>query len=195
MSDIATPSRFFLVHAGECKKLGPRSTGRIRYQVLADEARQQLWLRLVGNDSSGCFSSEPVPMTAIETCVQSVQPDRPLPSKALAACYRGRSSNNGPFAVAALRDLGLLVPVPENLCLSRVEGDWQAWKETMLAATGTEITIAPKEKSLPGKAPQAAPAETAPEHREPPKPKDKPRKGGKPVPVTETNHAGDPAGQ
>lgn len=196
MSDTNATPHYLLLFSGEAKKIGIRSTGSIRFQVLADESRQTLWLRLFGNDSSGCFSTELVAFSTIETCVQGVQEGRPLASKAMASCFKGRSSNNGPFLCAALRSLGLLSPLPENMSLSQPAGDWQAWKKTMLEAEGDNFALPEKDKPVAGKtiAENSEAASKSPEHSEPTKAPARAPKRGKP-PVTEGNDAGHPANE
>lgn len=174
-----TPS-YLLLFSGEAKKIGLRSTGHIRFQILTDADRQHLWLRLSGNDSSGCFSTELVDFAAIEAAVQNVQNGQPIVSKALAPCFRGRSSNNGPFAVSALRSLGLLKPDEMSTHLSHMADDWPAWRKTMLAAEGAEFTMPVKEKPVAGEAKPIA-ANPSPEHTEHKKTEQKGNRRGKPV--------------
>lgn len=190
MNDNTAPTRYLLVFSGEGKKIGLRSTGQIRFQLLTDPDRQTLWLRLSGNDASGGFSTEPVAFSTIESCVQGVQAGRPLASKALAACFTGRSANNGPFLCAALRSLGLLCPAPDNSSLSQPSGDWQEWKKTMLQAEGSDFVIPPKEKLVGKEAPSQTtiPEQAPPEHREAGKHQGTSRKTKAP-PVKEHLHA------
>lgn len=190
MNDNTAPPRYLLLFAGQGKKIGLRSTGQIRFQLLTDAGRQMLWLRLSGNDSSGCFSTELVDFSTIESCVQDVQAGRPLASKALAACFTGRSANNASFLCAALRSQGLLSPAPDNPSLSQPSGDWQEWKKTMLQAEGSYFVIPPKEKPV-GKEAQSQttfPEQAPPEHKEMGKPQGTSRKAKAP-PVKERPHA------
>ena len=183
MNHNAIPQCFQLVHSGQAAKIGMRSQGKVQYQILTDTAREQIWVRLSGNDSSGCFSPEPIAFAAIESCVQSVQKDRPVSSKALMACFRGRSSNNGPFLTAVLRDLGLLKAQESNTNLSQLAGDWQAWTKAMLEAPGVDFEIPPKEKPVAGSTAVPSPeaATKSPEHRKPAKAPTKAGKRGKTV--------------
>lgn len=178
MNDNVSPQHFQLVHSGLAAKIGMRSQGKVHYQVLTDTTREQVWVRLSGNDSSGCFSPEPVAFSTIESCVQRVQTDRPLSSKALMACFRGRSSNNGPFLTAVLRDLGLLQPQEGNANLSQLAGDWLAWTKAMLEAPGVAFEMPAKEKPVAGSTAEPTPvaATKSPEHRKPAK---APTKAGK----------------
>ena len=196
MNEHNVTPHYLLLLSGEAKKIGIRSTGKIRFQILSDTARQSIFLRLAGNDSSGCFSTELVDFTGIENCVKSVQEGRPLASKALSACFSGRSANNGSFLCAALRSLGLLAPVPENMNLSQMAGDWAAWKKTMLEAEGSDFTIPPKEKPLAGKASGeiSEGASKLPEHSERPKASAKNRTRGKGT-SKEDSHADCPANE
>lgn len=118
-------------------KLGPRSTGGIRYVVLADETRQHLYLQITGNDGGGYWSREIVALAEIERCLPE-KTDEAFPAKRLASAFTGRSSNNGGFLAAVLHHEGLLALADgkEQRAAHVRAGDWAAWSSAMLAMAG-----------------------------------------------------------
>lgn len=53
----AQQSHIFL-RSGEAHKVGQRSTGTIRYDLISDSTRTSLFIRITGNDGGGYFSRE-----------------------------------------------------------------------------------------------------------------------------------------
>lgn len=126
-----------LLKSDHAPKLGPRSTGGISYVVLADEARQHLYLQITGNDGGGYWSREIVALAEIERCLPE-KADEAFPAKRLASAFTGRSSNNGGFLAAVLHHEGLLAftdDKDQRAAYVRA-GDWSAWTTAMLAMAG-----------------------------------------------------------
>lgn len=148
-----TPTTFLLLKKASGPKCGLRSDGCIAYNVLADAERQQLFLTLTDNNSSGYFSREIVPMARVMQILDAVPADHPWPSKALKDAFNGKSANNAGFLAAALRTEGILSPATDAPHLHVVSGDCAAWVTHMLAAPG--------EPYQPSEAPGSAVASTA----------------------------------
>jgi hypothetical protein len=55
----------------------------------------------------------------------------------------GRSSNNPPFLCAVLKDLGLIAPAPDKAHQHIKNGDWQAFREEWLLASGEQVMYPP----------------------------------------------------
>lgn len=133
-----TPNTTYrLLKSNHAPKLGPRSTGGITYVVLADEARQHLYLQITGNDGGGYWSREIVAVAEIERCLPE-KADEPFPAKHLASAFTGRSSNNGGFLAAVLHHEGLLTLADgkDQRAAHVRAGDWSAWTAAMLAIAG-----------------------------------------------------------
>jgi len=105
--------------------------------------RQQLYIRLVNNDSGGYFSREPVSFERIRTVAEALAADKPFNGRVFGGdLFKGQSANNGGFLTAALRSLGLLV-AGEKSNLSLVTGDWSAFAQAQLSLDGEAIQIDP----------------------------------------------------
>ncbi|WP_338648958.1 hypothetical protein [Pseudomonas sp. ML2-2023-3] len=140
----------------EAAKVGQYSTGRITYEVLADEGRDNIWIRIMNNDSSGWFSRELLTIEKIEACVEGIKEGEAMLSKRFAAAFKSRSANNAGFLAAALRAEGLLLPAPEQTSRHILGEDWEAWKTGLLDLPGDLIDLAPEEKATA----KATPAST-----------------------------------
>lgn len=183
--DPAAAPSFWLLKEASARKIGKRSEGAISYQLLADADRQRLFVAITGNSSSGYCSREKVPFQRIRECLSNF-PDKAFPSKALRDAFVGRSSNNPPFMIGILANLGLTAGDTAIESQHKAIGDWTAWEQTMLALPGT-LLQAEAAQALPD-ADEAMPdhTPTAPVEETPPA---KARKGGKPI--KEVSHEGD----
>lgn len=63
---------YLIVHTGSAAKLGANSQGAIRYAVLTDSTRSNLFLALTGNDGGGYFSREVLPSENIRACMANL---------------------------------------------------------------------------------------------------------------------------
>lgn len=97
-------------------------------------------MTVVANDGGGYWSRELIPFAKVEDCV-SLHADSglPFPSMLLRHAFVGRSSNNAPFLIAVLRDLGLLHAAPGKPFQHLVTGDWSAWKAHWQGQPGEDI--------------------------------------------------------
>jgi len=141
----ATPvgQSYLRLSAGQCPKLGQRAEGLIHFELLASMDRQQLFIRLVSNDSGGYFGREPVDFERIRTVAEAQPADKPFNGRVFGGgLFKSQSANNGGFLTAALRSLGLLVP-GEKSNLSLVTGDWSAFAQAQLSLAGEAIQIEP----------------------------------------------------
>ena len=183
--DPAAASSFWLLKEASARKIGKRSEGAISYQLLADADRQRLLVAITGNSSSGYFSREKVPFQRIRECLSSF-PDKAFPSKALRDAFVGRSSNNPPFMIGILADLGLTAGDTTIESQHKAIGDWTAWEQAMLALPGTLLqaeaaqTLPDADDAMPDHTPTAPAEETPPA---------KARKSGKQP--KEASHEGD----
>ncbi|MBZ5793252.1 hypothetical protein K8353_24295 [Burkholderia contaminans] len=48
-----TQSAHILLRSGEARKVGQRSTGTIRYDIVSDSERTKVFIRITGNDGGG----------------------------------------------------------------------------------------------------------------------------------------------
>ena len=110
-----TPKPYRLLKSDIAAKLSARSTGGITYMLLADVGDEpELHIAVTANEGGGLWSKEAVALNTIETVLDAYA-SAPFPTKALRGAVVGRSSNNPPFCLAVLKDLGLVAPAPELL--------------------------------------------------------------------------------
>ncbi len=122
---------------GKAPKSGVRSQGYVHYRILTEHDHNQLYVVLVANDSSGCFSKEVVPWLKIAYVVENLDRQQAFASKAFKDCFVSKSQNNAGFLAAILRAEGLLQADPDSRHQHRLAGDWSAWQSAMLALAGS----------------------------------------------------------
>jgi hypothetical protein len=132
---------YLLLKSATAKKLGKQAEGGIHYQILADLERQGLYITITGNDGGGYFSREVVPLRNVEDCVAKCESGTPFPSKLFQPAFTGRSTNNPSFLAAVLRAEALLALAPETEGRHLIAGDWNQWKQALLAEPGTQTEI------------------------------------------------------
>jgi hypothetical protein len=91
---------FLLIREGFAPKMGQRSTGQIGYQVLMNEDRTEVFLRIAKNQGAGYASDESVAVSSLVRCISSREVDEPLRSGIFKPAFSGRSSNNSGFIAA-----------------------------------------------------------------------------------------------
>jgi hypothetical protein len=121
-------------------KVGKYATGKIGYQLLCDDLRQNTWFRIVSNDSSGWFSRELIHADNIFECIKHLGRADIIPSKSLASAFKSRSANNAGFLAAALRSEGLVAPAPDSASRHILGEDWEVWKCKIMEMKGTPLT-------------------------------------------------------
>jgi hypothetical protein len=141
MNDQAiTIDNLQVIKIGTCPSLTRAS--QITYHLVLNADDDQVYLRIAGNSGGGLFAKEAVALDAIIAAIQA-QGDQPITGKTLRPLFRGKSANTPGFALAAARDLGLIVarPGPEG---GYQGGNAQRCREAIAAliAAGTAIPVA-----------------------------------------------------
>jgi hypothetical protein len=129
-----------IIKVGTCPSLTRAS--QITYHLGLQEDDDQVYLRIAGNSGGGLYAKECVALDAIITAIQA-QGDQPITGKTLRPLFRGKSANTPGFALAAARDLGLIVAMPGEEGGYQC-GDAQRCREEIAAliAAGTAIPVA-----------------------------------------------------
>ena len=141
-----TPKPYRLLKSDLAAKLSPKSQGGIAYLLLADDGEApDLHIAVTENvGGGGLWSKEAVSLATIEAVLDAYG-DQPFPTKALRSAVIGRSSNNPPFCLAALKDLELVAPAPDKAHQHVKVGDWAAFRAEWLAKPGEPVIYpAPK---------------------------------------------------
>jgi hypothetical protein len=148
------PQTYRLIREERAAKLGARSTCGVIFQVLADEARQALFLRIARNEGGGYINDEAVSLHAILACLQAVG-DNQIKAASFITAFKGRSSNNPGAMAAVLVHEKLIKRHPERPHLfDDGEVSWADWATRQLAVGG-ELPVV-----TVGKASQAPVAST-----------------------------------
>ncbi len=156
-----TPQPYRLLKTDLAAKLSPRSQGGITYVLLADLGdTPDLHLAVTANEGGGLWSREAIALSTLEA-VLAAYGDQPFPTRALRAAMVGRSSNNPPFCLAVLKDLGLVRPAPGKAHQHVKAGDWQAFRMEWLAQPG-EAVIYPEPAVEAGREAEMADGDAAP---------------------------------
>lgn len=130
------PKTFYLLRADHAPKLGQRSTGRIAFQVLTDAERQNVFLRIAGNEGGGYVSDEAVPFAEVVRCINEHDPKLPVKAELFRRAFVGRSNNNWGFLTAILVYEGLLRRDPDKPSRMSDAGGWSAWASRHLEIQG-----------------------------------------------------------
>lgn len=134
-------ANYLLLQTQSAPKASARAAGNIRYAVLRDVAGTEVYFCLLANEGGGYFSQEAVAFSAIEACLSDKPADQSLPAKTFKSAFQGRSANNAGFLVAVLRHEGLLQAAPDASHQHVRAGDWAAWRQTHLTATGEPFEL------------------------------------------------------
>ena len=118
----------------------------LRYAVLANTERTQVFLTILSNSGGGNFNKEIVAFVDIENVLADLPTDSFFGSNALRGAITGRSSNNAGFFCAALVHAGLLAPAAGVKHKLVKAGDWPAWQAGMLARDGDAYIFQPAMK-------------------------------------------------
>ena len=135
------PTSALRLKTGQAKKLGQRSEGCLTYELLTNEARQYLWIRVVANEGGGYFSKECVEFSAIAKSIDVLSIDASFPAKRFASAFVGRSSCNPGFLSAVLVTEMLLAPSPTTPFQLIRAGDWDKWCKEVLERPGEPIVL------------------------------------------------------
>jgi hypothetical protein len=135
---MLSPAPHVLITTATAPKVGIRSSGSVRYQILSDADHMEIYLAITGNEGgTGYFSPLPIAFSAIQACLVGIPTGQALTAKTFrkAAFTVSRSANGAGFVTAILRGIGLLANRPRMRPHKHViAGDWAAWKSEQLRA-------------------------------------------------------------
>jgi hypothetical protein len=134
---MTSPTPHILLQSATAPKVGIRSSGSVRYQILSDADHMEIYLAITGNEGgTGYFSPLPIAFSAIQACIVGIPAGQALTAKTFkkAAFTVSRSTNGAGFVTAILRGLGLLAPAENAPHKHVIAGDWAAWKSEQLRA-------------------------------------------------------------
>lgn len=124
-----------LIRQGSAPKLSPKSTDELTYQIGIHSETKQLHLRITSNGTGGYFSDEWIPVEVIEQRFDAgFNKETAFSSTRLRPVFiQGKSANNAGFLAAVLRQEKLLSPHEKNCFQHLLTGDFDKWKNQLLA--------------------------------------------------------------
>jgi hypothetical protein len=153
--------KLLLIEEKRCGKISDRSTGQLTYRLLKDEEGVEAFVAIVGNESVGYFSREPVSVLRIHQCLQAaVKVGKAIPSQRLRQVFKGQSVNNGGFLAAILRAEGILAPSPDNAFQHVLAGDAAEWRQALLKKPGYALPHEPAPEATQDTATAEKPAKS-----------------------------------
>ena len=143
------PSPSIRLKIEQATKVGKYSTGVISYEILSDESRENIWIRLTSNDSTGWFSRELIHTDQIFDCIKNLKQTDVILSKSFTLAFKSKSANNAGFLAAALRSEGLLKPATDQISRHVLGYDFSTWAQELSTLVGAPITeSAPNDNNL-----------------------------------------------
>ncbi len=146
---MTSPAPHVLITTATAPKVGIRSSGSVRYQILSDAEHMEIYLAITGNEGgTGYFSPLPIAFSAIQARLVGIPTGQALTAKTFkkAAFTVSRSANGACFVTAILRGIGLLAAAENAPHKHVIAGDWAAWKSEQLLAVAP--AAAPPDDSL-----------------------------------------------
>lgn len=125
-----------IVLSGKGKKLSPKTTNHVFFDVAEHDEEGELYIRLSGNEGGGLHSKEWINLTTL-IAILDEQVDKPFKSTALKPAFKGASANNAGFLAGVLRspDIGLIVQSGTSVFLHVLADDYEETKAKLLALT------------------------------------------------------------
>jgi len=125
-----------IVLSGKGKKLSPKTTNHVFFDVAEHDEEGELYLRLSGNEGGGLHSKEWINLSKLFAILDE-QVDKPFKSTALKPAFFGASSNNVGFMAGVMRshDIGLIAQSGTSVFLHVLADDYEEKKAKLLALT------------------------------------------------------------
>ena len=155
---------YTVVKQAECAKLTAQAKGKLLYHI--GTSKNSIAIRIVKNESGGHFSNEWVEWNDIAGTLKTLSKDKDkkFGSAQFKDIYKGKSTNNGGFLCAALRNEKVLIADSTRQFLNSISKDWESWSKTLSALKPVPEAelILPEKKPGKGK-PKAKTEDATPE--------------------------------
>ncbi|MDF5024115.1 hypothetical protein P3656_20610 [Vibrio parahaemolyticus] len=127
-----------VVLKGKAKKLSPKTTNHVLYEVVLHDEESQLYIRMVGNEGGGLFSRENIRLVDLINTL-SEQNIRPFKSTVVKPIFKSSSSsNNSGFLMACCRGLGLIIQSEKSVFLHQLAPDFEQRRDELLSLVDGE---------------------------------------------------------
>ncbi|PHJ41148.1 hypothetical protein [Vibrio sp. PID17_43] len=127
-----------IVLDGKAKKLSPKTTNHVFYEIVLHDEENELYIRMTGNQGGGLHSKEKILLKDI-TAVLDVQGDKPFKSSVMKCVFSGQSANNAGFMAACCRGLGLIIQSEKSVFLHVLSEDYKQRRDELLSFVEGEI--------------------------------------------------------
>ncbi|MEK2122035.1 hypothetical protein WOC09_20440 [Vibrio parahaemolyticus] len=126
-----------VVLEGKAKKLSPKTTNHVFYELSEHDDLNTLYIRLSGNEGGGLHSKEWIKFEDVIT-VLTEQGDKPFKSTVLKSVFKGGSANNSGFLAACCRGLGLTIQSEKSVFLHVLAPDFEQRRDELLSLVSNE---------------------------------------------------------
>ena len=125
-----------IVLSGKGKKLSPKTTNHVFFDIAEHDEEGELYIRLSGNEGGGLHSKEWINLSKLFAILDE-QVGKPFKSTALKPAFKGASANNAGFLAGVLRspDIGLIAQSGTSVFLHVLADDFDGKKAKLLALT------------------------------------------------------------
>ncbi|GIU31546.1 hypothetical protein [Shewanella sp. MBTL60-007] len=139
-TEIAPINHFsHIVLEGKAKKLSPKTTNHVFYEIALHYEDNQLYLRLSGSEGGGLHSKEWIKLEDIFTVLDE-QSDKPFKSTVIKSVFKGGSANNAGFMAACLRGLLLINPTEKSVFLHALAPEYAQRRDELRSLVTAETT-------------------------------------------------------
>lgn len=123
-----------IVLSGKGKKLSPKTTNHVFFDIAEHDEDGELYIRLSGNEGGGLHSKEWINLNTL-IAILDEQVDKPFKSTALKPAFKGASANNAGFLAGVLRsdDIGLITQSGSSVFVHELATDYEERKAKLLA--------------------------------------------------------------
>lgn len=129
-----------ILFRGDCPKLTPRGVGKLEYEIGVNDQTDEPFLRIASNESSGVFSTHWIGINEIRTILDGMQDHQTFNAIILRNLYMQKSANNHGFLTAILKAEGVVVNLPKQLTVMRLDS-WEPLMEKITSLKGKDISL------------------------------------------------------
>jgi hypothetical protein len=122
---------------GKAKKLSPKTSNHVFYELSEHDDLNALYIRLSGNEGGGLHSKEWIKFEDV-IAVLTEQGDKSFKSTVLKSVFKGGSANNSGFLAACCRGLGLTIQSEKSVFLHVLAPDFEQRQDELLSLVGGE---------------------------------------------------------
>ncbi|CAE6891255.1 hypothetical protein ACOMICROBIO_GDFFDHBD_00914 [Vibrio sp. B1REV9] len=126
-----------IVLDGKAKKLSPKTTNHVFYEIVLHDEENELYIRMTGNEGGGLFSRENIRLADLMN-VLCAQDTKPFKSTVVKSLFKSGSANNSGFLMACCRGLGLIIPTEKSVFLHQLAPDFEQRRDELLSLVGGE---------------------------------------------------------